>query len=146
LTITVTEHVVFASVAAANGWVQVAADGSVLTGEAPSSGQPVIDIDTGPVSAGYAIANPLIIGALDFASALPADLKASVVLTTDGEGLLADVAGLTVILGRPIEMTEKATVLSALIDTGLEPGSTVNLIAPLRPAVADPQPLLEPET
>lgn len=145
MTVDVTEHTEFASVRAADGWVRVAADGSVLRSDPPLDGAPVVEIDTGPVSAGYDIANPLILGALDFAAALPPDLAGSLVVGTDGQGLVATVADLTIVLGRPTDMVAKAKVLVALIETGLEPGSTVNLIAPLRPAVTNPQPLPEPE-
>jgi cell division protein FtsQ len=145
VTIAVVEHVEFAAVRAGDGWVRVAADGSVLRTEPPTDGAPLIEIDTGPVSAGYDIANPLILGALDFVEALPGDLSEGAVVETDGEGLVATVSGFTVVLGRPVEMEAKATVLAALLESGIDEGSSINLIAPLRPAVTNPQPLPEPE-
>jgi hypothetical protein len=42
-------------------------------------------------------------------------------------------------------MNEKAIVLASLIDSGLEVGAEVNVIAPLRPAVTNPQLQLEAE-
>jgi len=143
--VSITEYTAYATVVAASGWVHVAGDGSVLAVAEPLTGAPLIDIDTGPVSAGYEIANPLIIGALTFVQGLDPDIGEAVVVTSDGEGLIASVGGYTVVLGRPIEMTEKAIVLATLLETGLEPGSSINLIAPLRPAVTNPQPLPEPE-
>lgn len=145
VTIEVIEHTEFAAVRAGDGWVRVAVDGSVLRAESPLVGSPVIEIDTGPVSAGYDIANPLILGALEFAAALPSGLADGVVMETDGQGLIATIETFTIILGRPVEMEAKAIVLTALFDSGLEAGSSINLIAPLRPAVTNPQPLLELE-
>jgi cell division protein FtsQ len=143
--IAVLEHTLFASVLAADGWVRVSVEGSVLAVDEPMPDAPVIEIDAGPVPAGYSISNPLIVGALEFAAALPTEMARRVVITDDGEGLIASVDGHQVVLGRPAEMREKAIVLASLIDNGLEAGAHVNLIAPLRPAVTNPQPLQEVE-
>lgn len=145
LDIAVEEYTIFASVMAASGWVRVAADGSVVAVDTPMPNAAVIEIDTGPVPAGYSIANPLIIGALEFAAALPTSMAQHVVVGTDGEGLIASLDGHHIVLGRPTEMREKAIVLASLLEDGLEPEAQVNLIAPLRPAVTNPQPQLEPE-
>jgi cell division protein FtsQ len=145
LTIAVTEHVVFASVLASDGWVRVSVDGNVLAVGEPMPDAPVIDIDTGPVAAGYSIANPLIVGALEFAAALPPEMAERVVVRDDGEGLVAVLDGHQIVLGRPADMHEKAIVLSSLIDSGLVAGAQINLIAPLRPAITNPQPLQEVE-
>jgi hypothetical protein len=61
------------------------------------------------------------------------------VVVTESEGeLWADVAGMVVRLGRPIDMEPKARALVALLAEGLPPGATVNLVAPTRPAVIAP--------
>ncbi|MEZ5176241.1 MAG: FtsQ-type POTRA domain-containing protein [Acidimicrobiia bacterium] len=143
--IAVAEHTPFATVRAADGWVRVASDGSVLMSGPPLDGAPLISIDAGPVTAGYSLTNPLIVGALEFSAALPADLAAQIELATDGEGLAATLLGHSIILGRPSEMADKAAVLVALLESGIEPDAVINLIAPSRPAITNPQPLLEVE-
>lgn len=145
LSIAVTEHVPIASILAADGWVQAALDGSVVPGSGLLADAPKIEIDTGPVSAGYAIANPLIIGALEFVEALPVDLASDATVGTDGEGLVAVVGGHEIIIGRPVDLATKATVVATILDTELVDGAVINVIAPLRPAVTNPQPLLEGE-
>ena len=56
-----------------------------------------------------------------------------------------DVSDLLTRLGRPVDMAQKAAVLDALLESELPEGVTIDLIAPLRPGVANPQPEVEPE-
>lgn len=144
ISVAVVEHVPFATVLAADGVVTVSADGAVVPADAPI-GAPKVSIDTGPVTSGYDIANPLILGALRFVAALPPELAATAEVISDGEGLVAMVAGHRVLLGRPADMNEKAIVLASLIESGIDSGAEVNVIAPLRPAVTNPQLQLETE-
>ena len=146
LSITVVEYQPFAIVRAADGWVTVSVDGAVLEpAESPTVESFTIAVDAGPVAAGYDITNPLIIGALEFIWSLDPDIASGVLVASDGEGLSAMVADHAVRLGRPAEMRSKARVLSSLIASGLEPGASIDVIAPLRPAVTNPQPQVEPE-
>jgi cell division protein FtsQ len=146
LSISVVEHQPFATVRAGDRWVVVSADGAVLEpATSPTADSFAVAVDAGPVGAGYDITNPLILGALEFIGSLDADIASGVVVGSDGEGLSAVVVGHTVRLGRPAEMRSKAKVLSSLIASGLEPGAGIDLIAPLRPAVTNPQPQVEPE-
>ena len=143
--VSVVEYTPYASVMAADRWVAVADDGAVLSVGDPLTAAPRIEIDAGPVSAGYDITNPLIVGAIEFSAALSPELASQVVVSSDGDGLVATLLGHEIDLGRPVDMEEKAIVFMSLIDAGIEAGSKVNLIAPLRPAVTNPQPLPEPE-
>jgi cell division protein FtsQ len=146
LSISVVEYEPFATVRAADRWVVVSVDGAVLEpGEPPTATSFTVAVDAGPVAAGYDITNPLIIGALAFIESLDPDVVSGVVIESDGEGLDAMVAGHAVRLGRPTEMHRKARVLSSLIASGLEPGARIDVIAPLRPAVTNPQPEVELE-
>lgn len=147
IAVSVVEYTPYASVMAADRWVAVADDGAVLSVGDPLAASPRIEIDAGPVSAGYDIRNPLIVGALHFSGALSPELASEVVVSTDadGDGLVATLLGHQIDLGRPVDMEEKAIVFMSLIDAGIEAGSQVNLIAPLRPAVTNPQPQPEPE-
>lgn len=58
----------------------------------------------------------------------------------------AEVDGIMVVVGRPTDMAAKAAAVEALIATGIERGSRIDVTAPLRPAVAPPQSQLEGET
>ncbi len=144
ISVEVVEHVPFATVMAADGWVTVSSNGAVVPADAPG-GAPRISIDTGPVGSGYNIANPLILGALRFVEALPPDLAMAVDVSAEGDGLVAEVGGHRVLLGRPADMNEKAVVLASLLASGIESGVEINVIAPLRPAIGNPQPQLETE-
>jgi len=146
LSIIVVEHEPFATVRAASGWVIVSSDGAVLEpAESPANDTFTVAVDAGPVSAGYDITNPLIVGALAFIDSLDPTVAVGIVIESDGEGLLAIVDEHEIRLGRPVEMHSKALVLSSLIASGLEPGAGIDLIAPMRPAVTNPQPEVEPE-
>lgn len=146
LSIAVIEHQPFATVLAASGWVIVSSEGAVLEPAPPPTDRSfTVAVDAGPIAAGYDITNPMITGSLAFMGSLDADIAAGVIVKSAGEGLEATVAGHVVRLGRPTEMHSKARVLSSLIANGLEPGVAIDLIAPLRPAVTNPQPEVEPE-
>lgn len=147
IAVSVVERTPFASVMAGDRWVTVSDDGAVLIVEDPLPKAPRIEIDAGPVSIGYELSSPLIIGGLQFAAALSPELMNQVVVATDGDGdgLVATLVGHHIDLGRPVDMEEKATVLMALLDAGIEPGAQINLIAPMRPAVTNPQPPVEDE-
>lgn len=78
-------------------------------------------------------------GAVEFLAALPADYQSGATRVGPGpEGLEATVAGFTVRLGRPFDMSEKAAVTAAMINSGLEEGSIVTVVAPANPAVLPP--------
>lgn len=145
VSVVVTEYVPFASVRAGDAWVQAAGDGAVVPGSGPLVDAARIDIDTGPVSAGYQLSNPLILGGLEFAEALSPELAAVTIVQAEGEGLVATIEDHRIILGRPVDMADKARVVETLLATGLEPDASINVIAPLRPAVTNPQPEQEVE-
>jgi len=153
VSVVVTEHVALAPARAGAGWVMLSHASTVLeSADGPVEGVFLVDIDTSDTSVGDSVVNPMVTGALAFGSALRRDLARDTVLTVDDGGLVASVAGHIVRLGRPIDLEEKALVLASLIDTDLEDGAEINLIAPSRPAVlnaqpevVDPQPEVEAE-
>jgi cell division septal protein FtsQ len=153
VSVAVTEHRALAPARAGDGWVMLSYKSTILE---PVDGPPdavfIVDIDTSATSVGHAVVNPMVIGALEFGSALPRDLAGDAVISVDDGGLVATVGGHIVRLGRPIDLEEKALVLTALVDTELEEGAEINLIAPTRPAVLyvqpedpNPQPEVEDE-
>ncbi len=139
VTVAVSEHVPLAAARSGSGWVMLSRAGTVIEqiDRPPETGF-IVDIDTEATDIGGAIDDAMITGALAFGSALREDLASDAVITTDGEGLAATVGGHVVKLGRPIELEDKALVLASLLDTGLAEGAEINLIAPTRPAVSDP--------
>jgi cell division protein FtsQ len=146
VTIEVTERTPVAPVLAGEQWVLVSRDGGVImTVGNPSRDDALVAIDQGPIAPGALIADPMVLGALEFIDYLPIELRSGVRVRTEGEGLVAEVQGHGIRLGRPVDMARKATVLGALLDSELPEGVAIDLIAPLRPGVANPQPEVEPE-
>jgi len=146
IAINIQEHIAASPARAGSVWVMLSDDSTVLTVlDEPAAGALTIDIDIGVVAPGTAIDDPLIVGALAFATALRDDLRENTVIYAEGDGLFATVAARTVRLGRPVDMESKATVLAALLDQGLDPQAAIDVIAPSRPAVLNPQPVVEPE-
>ncbi|MFV1998940.1 MAG: cell division protein FtsQ/DivIB [Acidimicrobiia bacterium] len=144
--IEIEEHVASSPARSGSGWVMLSEDSTVLTFvDQPSTGTLTIDIDLGVVVPGDVIDDPLIVGALAFGAALRDDLRENTVIYAEDNGLFATVAARTVRLGRPVDMGAKATVLAALLDQGLDPEAAIDVIAPSRPAVLNPQPQVEPE-
>jgi len=140
VTVDVTEHVPVAPARAGSGWVMLSREKTVLEDVGgPIEGLFLVDIDVADVPIGGAVDDPMVAGALAFGSALRPDLGRDAVISVEDGGLAAAVGGYVVRLGRPIDLEAKALVLASLIDSGLPPGAVINLIAPTRPAVLDPQ-------
>lgn len=146
VTIEVTERIPVAPVLAGEQWVLVSRDGGVImvVGN-PSDDDALVAIDQGSIAPGSLITNSLVLGALEFIEYLPVERRSGVRVRTEGEGLVADVQGHRIRLGRSIDMAQKAAVLDALLDDELPEGATIDLVAPLRPGVSNPQPEVEPE-
>ena len=146
IVIDVSEHVPLAPVIGDGSWYLVSASGAVIEAtEAPAPGEMAIAIDLAGVQVGSASEDPMILGAAAFLEALPGDLRAGAVMSVDSGSLMASVAGHAVRLGRPIDMYQKAVVLTEMLTLDLEPGAVIDLIAPSRPAVSNSQPQVETE-
>lgn len=144
----VTEHVPVAAVQVPDGFAHVTTTGHVVAMLDEPAGFAVITIprDVGPVRAGVTIGGPALPGALEFVSALPPELDAVTTVAVDGNNQLsATVGDYEVRLGRAIDMRSKAAALIALIEYGVEPGSSIDVTAARRPAVTNPQGQLEGE-
>lgn len=147
VSVVVTEHVALAPARAGDGWVMLSEASTVIEQtDGPVDGVFVVDIDTSATAIGAAVVNPMVNGAIAFGSALRPDLAKSAVMFVDDDGLVATVGGHLVRLGRPIDLEHKALVLASMLDTELEEGAEINLIAPTRPAVLNAQPeVLDPQ-
>jgi cell division septal protein FtsQ len=112
-----------------SGWALLGRDGVVIeTAEQPRAGVGILEVGGGASS-------PEELAGLAFLAELHPVLAPTASVTRAGEELWATVGGFTVRLGRPIEMEAKARALNALLAAGVEAGSTINLLAPTRPAV-----------
>ncbi len=136
----VVEHRPVAWVGGEGGWALTASDGAVVArAEHPTPGEASIAL---PVAAepGGRVDDALVLGALEFIAALPADLAVGVEVTEGSRGLVAQVAGHQVRLGGADRPRDKAVVSAGLIADGLPPGSSLDVSAPNRPAVIEPTP------
>lgn len=146
LVVDVVEFTSVAPVQSGDRWMLASIDGAVLADAGvPDTEGALVAIDIGPVEPGDAIDDDAVIGALEFIDASADDLRAGMRLRVESDAVIADAAGHRVILGRPIEMATKAVVLDGLLSSGIDPGVVVNLVAPTRPAITNPEPQPEVE-
>jgi cell division protein FtsQ len=137
VTVHVEERTPVAWVRGAEGWARRAVDGVAL----PSASEPddsLGKVDMPDVGEAETTTSPEMLGALEFMAALDHDLHDGAVVTVQEGELWAKVYGFEVRLGRADEMAEKALSLAALLEDGLEQGTTINLIAPTHPATTGP--------
>jgi cell division protein FtsQ len=122
----------------AGGWGRFAVDGVQLS-SAPEPDASLPWIELGVVAIPDDATSSLMLGALEFVTALPEDLRQGTRVRVEADGeLWAEVGGFQVRLGRAVEMTAKALSLAALIREQPVAGSILTLIAPTHPAVSAP--------
>lgn len=141
--VVIVEHVAVARVSSGDGWMVSSGQGAVLA-ESETLVEPLIRIDIGEVlSPGAFITDPAVLGALEFIGAIPAELRTDLVVESNGTELVATVAGHPIELGAPRDMAQKAVTLTVLLEVGLDQGTPINVVSPLRPGVSNPEPLVE---
>jgi cell division septal protein FtsQ len=140
--VVVLEHEPLAWLSGSPGTI-VAQGGAVLSTADAAGDLPVITADAGTLTAGDQIEDAATAAALEFIARLPEELRHGVTMQVRTSSLTATVAGHAVELGSPVDMGEKALALAAVLGDGIPDGATVNLVSPTRPAVANPQPLVE---
>ena len=145
--IDVRERVPVATISTDLGAFNVALDGVLIERTASGPIPPIVHSDrAGASREGDRISHAGTLGAVEFVAGLPPTLQRSTTVTVSGDTVDALVDQYTVSLGRPIDMAFKAAAVDALIATGLDAGSRIDVTAPSRPAVAPPQSQLEGET
>ena len=145
--IDVRERVPVATISTDLGAFNVALDGVLIERIASGPVPPIVQSDrAGASREGDRIGHAATLGAVEFVAGLSPALQRSTTVTVSGDTVDALVDQYTVSLGRPIDMAFKAAAVEALIATGLEVGSRIDVTAPSRPAVAPPQSQLEGET
>ena len=143
----VRERVPVASITTDLGRFNAAADGVLVQRVDENAIPPIIYSDQlGAAREGDRVTHAASFGALEFVAALPPSLRRGATVTVTGDTIEAVVGEYRIVLGRPIEMAFKAAAVEALVATGLEAGSRIDVTAPNRPAVAPPQSQLEGET
>jgi cell division protein FtsQ len=145
--IDVRERVPVATISTDRGAFGVALDGVLIERTTSGSPPPIVRSDrAGASREGDRISHAGTLGAVEFVAGLSPALQRSTTVTVSGDMVDALVDQYSVSLGRPIDMAFKAAAVEALIATGLEAGSRIDVTAPSRPAVAPPQSQLEGET
>jgi len=134
--VVVNERVPVAWVQTGTRWAVIAEDSTVLRYDSEPGGPSMVFDIVVPGSEGR-FDDLRVTGGVAFFSGLPTETRRQVSLAEQNGEIWADVAGLAVRLGLPTEMEEKAAALVAILEEGLSPGSTVNLVAPTRPAVVE---------
>ena len=143
----VRERVPVASVTTDLGRFNAAADGVLVEQVDDNAVPPIILTDQlGAAREGDRVVHAGTYGALEFVAALPPSLRRATTVTVLGSSAEAVIGDYLIVLGRPAEMAFKAAAVEALVATGLEAGSRIDVTAPNRPAVAPPQSQLEGET
>ena len=130
------ERVPAAWVETRGGWVRRAVDGVAL----PSPRDPDASmawVQLRGIREGVAADAPEVLGALEFVVSLTPKLREGTLVRLEGDGeLWAQVDGYQVRLGRPVDMSQKAMSLMALLETDPARNEVLVLIAPTHPAVA----------
>ncbi len=145
--IDVRERVPVTSITTERGVFALAIDGVLLEAvEGEPLGPMIVSDLVGRLTVGDRVGHVGTLGAAEFAAGLSPSLSRSTTVSVTADSLSAIVAGYPVVLGRPMDMAFKAAAVEALIASGLDEGSRIDVTAPMRPAVALPQSLLEGET
>ena len=145
--IDVIERVPVATIVTENGAFLVGEDTMLLARALEDPTPPVINADpVGVTRVGNQIGHRSTAAAIAFVAGLSPDLRRTTIVTVTGDDVAAEVGGMSIVIGRPKDMAAKASAVEALIRSGIEPGSRIDVTAPTRPAVAPPQSLLEGET
>ncbi|HSL25555.1 MAG TPA: FtsQ-type POTRA domain-containing protein [Acidimicrobiia bacterium] len=114
-------------------WARVGVDGVVIsTAPQPAAGLPRLQV--GGVGDQPTVAA---LAGLAFLAELHPSVAHLATVWLQGDELWATLPELTVRLGRPADMEAKARALEAILVAGVANGSTINLLAPTRPAVLD---------
>ena len=145
--IDIVEYVAAASVAIDGGWILVSNGGQILARtETPMSGLAIVDVGIASGVPGAMLKADEALAAVTFVDGIGSfGLEPTTVWMEDDE-LLAIVGGYSVRIGPIVEIEAKAAAVLAVLRSGIEPGSSIDVVSPTRPAVAIPQPVVEAQT
>lgn len=127
-------------VAGADSWMLVARTGKVVATAADYGGTYLrAEVHYRDYEAGQQPAGPEWQELADLGLVLGPELAARSTVTREGGELWLEADGCRARLGAPILLAEKGRVFASLLEEGLAPGSSVDLVAPTRPAVTPPE-------
>jgi len=142
--VTVLEHEPVAWVEIGEDWYRASANGAILEQTNPSKRGPRIRLGGLSALPGDKLTGRRVLAALEFVALLPAELQRRALVTSGGSGTLAArIQGHLVDLGRPVEMREKAAALTAILAGGVADRAAISLVSPVRPAIKNPQQVVE---
>jgi len=122
-----------------DGWMLVATDGMVLeTAATPGSGLLTVSIGVRGVPAGVTPDDPLWGEIVGLSGVLSTPLASASRLVGEGAEVWLETPDHRVRLGHPIDLADKGRVVQVMLADGLPPGSTLDVVAPRRPAVIPP--------
>lgn len=139
----IVERVEVAAAAVGGSWVTLSDDGFIIRTVAepgPELAAVLSSLKPGAVgSPGDPVTTRALVAAIEFATALPPEVRAITELSTRLDQLWASIGEHEVRLGAFTDMEAKGLALAALLlDGELLPNATIDLIAPSRPAVGQP--------
>ena len=146
--VTVLEHQSVGWLQSKNGWMRVSAAGTVIDRGPPPAAAAKITMKT-PVAGkiGQVLTAPAAMAAVEFLANLPPDLRRRARIWGDESSLVASVRGHRIELGAVGNMAEKAAVVAGLLErSDLPEDAELSVVAPNRPAILNPQPLVEGST
>ncbi|MCB2222936.1 MAG: FtsQ-type POTRA domain-containing protein [Actinobacteria bacterium] len=124
------------------GWMLVAGDGVVLTvADTPGTGVLTASVGLASFPAGASPGSAAWRELVAMTGALSRSLAASSTVVAEGGEWWLETPGHRVRLGHPIDLADKALVAEVMLADGLPPGSTLDVVAPRRPAVVPPTPI-----
>jgi len=141
--VTVVERAPAAWVDTGRRWALVAVDGVVVTMGEPVDGEPRLTGVYEGLRPGHRIGDDAAAAVIGFLGRLPAELAVGATGHVTEHGGVINTGELTILIGDGADLDAKAATLTSLLEQGIEPGSTVNLISPARPGIGKSQPTVE---
>ncbi len=136
LTIILEEREAAAVVETPDGWWLISIDGVLLEPRGGRDEATATILWPGTLEGGST--DRALMTAAEFSAALREEFRGGAVIFVGEEGLEGSVMGFRVRIGSSSEGKEKALALGAVLDRNPEPGSTISVVAPSRPAVRLP--------
>ena len=142
LVVEVLEHTPAAWIEGADGWMLVSADGTVLeTAASPASGLLRARIAAPSVAIGGSSDERVWREVVALAQVLPPEVAAGEVgFRADELWMVAP--DVEIRFGTPMDLVDKGRVVAGILANGVPVGATIDVVAPRRPAVVPPPPLL----
>lgn len=130
-----------------DGWMLVASDGMVLDeADTPGTGLLTVSVGVRGIPVGTMPDDPLWSELVALSEVLSTPLASVSRLVGEGTEVWLETPGHRVRFGHPIDLADKGRVAQVMLADGLPEGSTLDVVAPRRPAVIlpIPQPEVEP--